>query len=75
MPGSKHILPGCVPETRTVGHNVLTAYELLKRQAAAQKASESIIQVVPMQQPTADFLISITIGVRKLVEAAVRLVP
>lgn len=26
MPGSKHIFPGC-PETRNVGHNVLTAYD------------------------------------------------
>ena len=49
------------------------AKELLDRQAAAEKASESIIQVVTMQQPPADLLISITPGVRKLVEAAVSL--
>jgi hypothetical protein len=49
------------------------AKELLDRQTAAEKASESIIQVVTMQQPPADLLISITPGVRKLVEAAVRL--
>jgi hypothetical protein len=45
--------------------------ELLDRRAAAEKASESIIQVFTMQQPPADLLISITPGVRKLVEAAV----
>jgi hexosaminidase len=49
------------------------AKELLDRQAAAEKASESIIQVVTMQQPPADLLISITPGVRKLVETAVSL--
>lgn len=47
------------------------AKELLDRQAATEKASESIIEVVTMQQPPADLLISITLGVRKLVEAAV----
>jgi hypothetical protein len=46
------------------------AKELLDRQAAAEKASESIIQVITMQQPPADLLISIMPGVRKLVEAA-----
>jgi hexosaminidase len=46
------------------------AIELLDRQAAAKKASESIVQVVTMQQPPADLLISITPGVRKLVDAA-----
>ena len=51
------------------------AKELLDRQAAAEKASESIIQVVTMQQPPADLLISITPGVRKLTEAAVSLRP
>jgi hexosaminidase len=45
------------------------ANELLDRQAAAEKASESIIQVFTMQQPPADLLISITSGVRQLVEA------
>jgi hexosaminidase len=45
------------------------ANELLDRQAAAEKASESIVQVFSMQQPPADLLISITPGVRKLVEA------
>jgi hexosaminidase len=47
------------------------AKALLDRQAAAEKASESIIQVLTMQQPPADLLISITPGVRKLMEAAV----
>jgi hypothetical protein len=39
------------------------------------KASESMIQVFTMQQPPADLLISITPGVRKLVEAAENLGP
>jgi hexosaminidase len=51
------------------------AKELLDRQAAAEKASESIVQVITMEQPPADLLISITPGVRKLVEAAVSLRP
>ena len=51
------------------------AQELLDRQAAAEKASASIIQVVTMQQPPADLLISITPGVRRLVEAVVSLGP
>jgi len=51
------------------------AKELLDRQAAAEKASENIIQVVTMEQPPADLLISITPGVRKLVEAALSLGP
>jgi len=51
------------------------AKELLDRQAAAEKASESIVQVVTMQQPPADLLISITPGVRRLVDAAVSLRP
>jgi hypothetical protein len=46
------------------------ANELLDRQAAAEKASESIVEVITMQQPPADLLISITPGIRKLVEAA-----
>jgi hexosaminidase len=45
------------------------ANELLDRQSAAEKASESITQAVTMQQPPADLLISITQGVRELVEA------
>jgi hypothetical protein len=49
------------------------AKELLDRQAAAEKASESIVQVLTMQQPPADLLISITPGVRKLVAGAVSL--
>src|SRR4029453_4462809 len=49
------------------------AKELLDAQAAAEKASQSIVQVVTMQQPPADLLISITPGIRKLVEAAVKL--
>jgi hexosaminidase len=49
------------------------AKEVLDRQAAAEKASENIIQVVTMQQPPADVLISITPGVRKLAEAAASL--
>jgi hexosaminidase len=49
------------------------AEELLDRQSAAEKASESIVQVFTMQQPPADLLISITPGVRKLVEGAVNL--
>ena len=49
--------------------------ELLDHQAAAEKASESVIQVSTMQQPPADLLISITPGVRILVEAAVSLNP
>jgi hexosaminidase len=57
---------GRAPDTDWRGR----AKELLDRQAAAEKASESIIQVVTMQQPPADLLISITPGVRKLVEAA-----
>jgi hexosaminidase len=51
------------------------AQELLDRQAAATKASASIIQVLTMQQPPADLLISITPGIRTLVEAAVSLGP
>jgi hexosaminidase len=51
------------------------AQELLDRQAAAEKASESIVQVVTMQQPPADLLISITPGIRKLVDAAASLGP
>ena len=47
------------------------AKELLDRQATAEKASESIVQVVTMQQPPADLLISITLGIRALVDAAV----
>ena len=46
---------------------------LLDRQAAAEKASESIVQILTMEQPAADLLISITPGVRKLVEAAMSL--
>jgi len=46
------------------------AQELLDRQAAAEKASESMTQVITMEQPPADLLISITPGVRKLVDAA-----
>lgn len=49
------------------------AKELLDRQATAEKASESMVQVVTMQQPPSDLLISITPGVRKLVEAALQL--
>lgn len=49
------------------------AKEILDRQAAAEKASENILQVLTMQQPPADLLISITPGVRKLVEVAVSL--
>jgi hypothetical protein len=49
--------------------------ELLDRQATAEKASESIVSVVTMQQPPADLLISITPGVRRLVAAAVSLGP
>jgi hypothetical protein len=51
------------------------AQELLDRQAATEKASASIIQVVTMQQPPADLLISITPGVRRLVEAVLSLGP
>lgn len=47
--------------------------QLLDRLAAVEKASESIVQVVTMEQPAADLLISITPGIRKLVEAAVNL--
>ncbi|HKB39545.1 MAG TPA: family 20 glycosylhydrolase [Gemmataceae bacterium] len=47
------------------------AKELLDRQAAAEKTSECLIQALTMKQPPADLLISITPGVRKLVEAAV----
>jgi hexosaminidase len=46
------------------------AAEVLDRQAAAEKASESIVQVVTTPQPAADLLISITPGIRTLVEAA-----
>jgi hexosaminidase len=46
------------------------ANELLARQSAAEKASESMVQVFTLQQPPADLLIAITPGVRKLVEAA-----
>src|SRR5262245_20621383 len=45
----------------------------LDRQAAAEKASENIVQVITMEQPPADLLISVTPGVRKLVKAALRL--
>jgi hexosaminidase len=51
------------------------AEELLDRQATADKASESIVTVFTMQQPPADLLISITPGVRSLVEAAASLRP
>ena len=51
------------------------AQELLDRQFAAEKASESIVQVVTMQQPPADLLISITPGIRKLVDAVATLGP
>jgi hypothetical protein len=51
------------------------ANELLDRQVAAEKASESIIQVITMEQPPADLLIRITSGIRTLVEAAVSLRP
>jgi hexosaminidase len=46
------------------------AREVLDRQAAAAKASESIVQVVTTPQPAADLLIGITPGIRTLVEAA-----
>jgi hypothetical protein len=46
---------------------------LLNRQAAAERASGSIVQVVTMQQPSANLLISIALDVRALVEAAVSL--
>ena len=46
------------------------AAEVLDRQAAAAKASESIVQVVTTPQPAADLLISITPGIRTLVEVA-----
>jgi hexosaminidase len=50
------------------------AKELLDRQAAAEKASESTVQVfTTQQQPPADLLISITPGVRSLVESAMSL--
>src|SRR4030095_552568 len=42
------------------------AKEILDRQAAAERASESIVQVVTMHQPPADLLISITSGLRTL---------
>jgi hexosaminidase len=45
------------------------AKEFLDRQTAAEKASESIVEVATMQQPPADLLISITPGVRTLVDA------
>jgi hypothetical protein len=51
------------------------AKELLDRQFAKERASESFIEVFTMQQPPADLLISITPGVRKIVEAAVILGP
>jgi hypothetical protein len=51
------------------------ARELLDRGAAAEKASERVIQVVTMQQPPADLLISIMRGVRNLVDSAVSLGP
>jgi hexosaminidase len=51
------------------------AKELLDRQFAKEQASESFIEVFTMQQPPADLLISITPGVRKIVEAAVILGP
>jgi hypothetical protein len=38
-------------------------------------ASESIIEVVTLEQPPADLLISITPGVRKLVNSAISLMP
>jgi hexosaminidase len=59
---------GRAPDAGWPGH----ANELLDRQAAAERASESIVQVLTMQQPPADLLISITPGIRKLVEAAVK---
>lgn len=51
------------------------AKELLARQAAAERASENILQVVTMEQPLADLLISIAPGIRRLVDAAVHLEP
>ena len=62
---------GRAPSADWGGH----AKELLDRQDAAEKASQSIVQVVTMEQPPADLLISISPGVRKLVEAAVSLGP
>jgi hypothetical protein len=52
-----------------------TKQELLDRQAAAEKASETIVQVATMSQPAADLLISLTPGVRPLVDAAVAVRP
>jgi hypothetical protein len=43
---------------------------LLDRQGAMDKASENIIQVITTDQPPADLLVSITPGVRRLVETA-----
>lgn len=51
------------------------ASEVLDRQLAAEQASESMIRAFTEPQPQADLLISITRGVRKLVEAAVILGP
>jgi hypothetical protein len=45
------------------------AMEILDRQAAAERASESMVQAITVEQPPADPLISIALGIRKLVEA------
>ena len=60
---------GCAPGADWRGR----AKELLDRQAAAEKVSESMIQMFTMEQPPAELLISITPGVRKLVEVALSL--
>lgn len=63
---------GHAPDTDWRGR----AKELLDRQAAAEKASESTVQVfTTQQQPPADLLISITPGVHELLESAVSLGP
>ena len=62
---------GHAPGTDWLGR----AVELLERQLAAERASESMVQAFTAQQPQGDLLISITRGVRKLVDAAVIIGP
>jgi hypothetical protein len=54
---------GCLPGRRPT--------ESERRGASLVLASEGMVQLVTMAQPPADLLISITSGIRKIVEAAV----
>ena len=66
--GTRSLRPRCRFQLRSPRGR---AKELLDRQASAEKASESIIQVFAMQLPPADLLIGVTPGVRNLVESGI----